>query len=239
MSFIINAREGNPYDTRDGIKVKISDTMEKISHPQTQEEALRELGITIENHQLIIEFCETGNPYIDPGGDRTKLAPPSTQIVKLNLNLESTPPSILEIKTSAVPFLKDGVNFFGYVMIKTPKGETRNIPITGRGTIALEGKESGDIHAGIVTGGACASFQARAAIVLAVAAAAGASKEQIDTIGKELRKLNNCYHGRGDILSYTIEAAQTPEDLMQSYTQFMAKLYPPEKRSTEILHLSV
>lgn len=231
MNLIINAREGNPYETPEGIKVKISDTMRKITHHQTQDEALRELGIKIENHQLIIEFSETGNAYVDPGGNRTKIAPPSTQIVKVNLHLKFTPPSILQIKTSAVPFVNDGVNFFGYVMIETPEGEIRNIPITGRGTVALEGKESGDIHAGIVTGGACASFQARVAIVLAVVAAAGTSKEQIDTIGKELRKLNSRYHGRGDILTYTIEAAKTSEDSMQSYTQFMAKLYPAWERS--------
>ncbi|MGD1910325.1 MAG: hypothetical protein ACFB2X_05560 [Rivularia sp. (in: cyanobacteria)] len=256
---MFNAREGNPYQRLDGKEVKVSDTMNKIANPQTQDEALKELGVTIEeNHhksffikiidflclssyfgdryiqkqyELKIEFSETGNAYAEPDGDRTKISDTSTEKVSIELFLDNTPPSPLKIKTSTEPFIEDGVNFFGYVSLETPSGETRRIPMTGRGTVALDGKEEGDFHAGIVTGGACACFQERIAMVVAVAAAAGASNQQIETIGNELHKLNDSYHGRADIFDYTIKAATTPQGKMQSYTQFMASRYPEEKRS--------
>ncbi len=256
---MFHARVGNSYQTVDGKEVKVSDTMNKIANPQTQDEGLKELGVTIKeihhksffiqiiyffcfsshfrdryNHkkyQLKIEFSETGNAYAEPKGDRTKISDTSTEKVSIEFFLDNTPPSPLKIKTSAQPFIEDGVNFFGYVSLETPPGEIRRIPMTGRGTVALEGKEEGDFHAGIVTGGACACFQERIAMVVAVAAAAGASNQQIETIGNQLHKLNDSYHGRADILDYTIKAATTPQDKMHSYTKFMEERYPEGKRS--------
>ena len=232
MNFPVKAREGKAYKTPDGQTVTVSDTMKKISNPNTQSEALSHLGVTIKNHQLKIEFSETGNPYAEPDGDRTKVSDTSTQTVTVELILDTPPPSTLKLQTEVSPFTQDSVNFFSSVTLETPDGEVRSLPMTGRGTVALEGKESGDIHAGIVTGGACACFQQRAALVLAVAAAAGANSGQVNEIGEKLHTLNDNFHGRGEILDYTVEAAKTSQDNMPSYTKFMADRYPESKRST-------
>ncbi|MDY7005927.1 MAG: hypothetical protein SWX82_18870 [Cyanobacteriota bacterium] len=231
MNFPVRAREGKPYQTPDGRTVSVSETMKKISDQKTQNEALNDLGVTITGNQLKVKFSETGNAYAEPDGDRTKVSDTSTQTLVFELVLDTPPPSTLKIQALPSPFTQDGVNFLGVVQLKTPSGETRNIPITGRGTVALEGKESGDFHAGIVTGGACACFQERTALVLAVAAAAGAKNEQLDEIGEKLRDINDNYHGRGEILDYTVEVAKTARENMPSYTKFMANYYPEGKRS--------
>ncbi|NEQ37592.1 MAG: hypothetical protein F6K40_15470 [Okeania sp. SIO3I5] len=232
MNFPVKAREGKAYKTPDGKTVTVSDTMKKISNPNTQSEALGDLGVTINNYQLKIEFSETGNPYAEPDGDRTKVSDASTQTVTVELILDDPPPSTLKLQTQLSPFTQDSVNFFGSVTLETPDGEVRSIPMTGRGTVALEGKESGDIHAGIVTGGTCACFQQRAALVLAVAASSGAKSEQLNEIGEKLHTLNDNFHGRGEILDYTVEAAKTSQNNMPSYTKFMADRYSESQRST-------
>lgn len=229
MSFIVNAREGNPYTTPQGKLVTISETFTKISAPQTQAEALSYLGVQFVDNHLIINFLETGNPYAEAQGDRTKLSEKTTDIAIVELALKQQPPQPLEIKAYLLPFIEDGVNFAGNVNFKTPMREKRKIPITGRGTAALEGRAN-DAHAGFCTGAGCASFQERSALVLAIAAAAGASNEQIDIIGEKLRPLNNKFHGRGDILSYCIECAKTAQDKMPSYKEFMTSLYPKDNR---------
>lgn len=228
MNFIVNAREGNPFNTPQGKVVTISETFSKISVPETQTEALNSLGIRIINSSLIINFLETGNPYVEAQGDRTKLGETTTDIAIVELDLQQKPPQNLDITAYLFPFIEDGVNFAGNVTCKTPSGEKCKIPVTGRGTAALEGRAN-DAHAGFCTGGGCASFQARTALVLAAATASGASKQQIDTIGKELRPLNDKFHGRGDILSYCIECAKTPQDKMPSYKEFMIALYPTNR----------
>lgn len=231
MNFPVIAREGKPYQTPDGRTVSVSDTMKKISNSNTQSEALSDLGITMTNHQLELKFSETGNAYSESDGDRTKVSDTSTQTIVVELALDTPPPSTLKIQALFSPFVQDGVNFFGLVELQTPSEEIRHIPVTGRGTAALEGKESGDVHAGIVTGGACACFQQRAALVLAVAAAAGAKNEQLDEIGEKLREINDSYHGRREILDYTVKAAKTSQKNMPSYTKFMADYYPEDERS--------
>ena len=47
-----------------------------------------------------------------------------------------------------------------------------------------------------------------------------------------MHTLNDNFHGRGEILDYTVEAAKTSQDNMPSYTKFMADRYPESKRST-------
>ncbi len=168
MNFPVRAREGKPYQTQDARTVSVSDTMRKISDQKTQNEALNDLGVTITGNHLKVKFSETGNAYAEPDGDRTKVSDTSTQTVAFELVLDTPPPSTLKIKALPSQFTQDGVNFFGSVELKTPSGEIRSIAVTGRGTVALEGKESGDFHAGIVTGSACACFQERTALVLAV-----------------------------------------------------------------------
>ncbi len=225
MNFIVNAREGNSYTTPQGKVVTISETLTNISDPQTQVAALSYLGVQFVDNHLIINFLETGNPYAEVEGDRTKLGEKITDIAIVELALRQQPPQPLEIKAYLLPFIEDGVNFAGNINFKTPGGEKRKIPMTGRGTAALEGRAN-DAHAGFCTGGACASFQSRSALVLAIAAAAGASNEQIDIIGEKFAQLNNKFHGRGDILSYCIESAKTPQEKMPSYKEFMTALYP-------------
>lgn len=227
MDYPIKAREGNPYTTPDGKKVTISETLKKLSNPETHVEALHALGITFGNNTLNIKFIETGNAYAEPSGDRTKTQDTSTETVDIELTLDTPPPQPLSLEGSLEPFMQDGVNFFGSVTFKTPNGDTRKIPMTGRGTAALEGRAN-DTHAGFCTGGACASFQERTALVLAVAAAAGAKNEQIDLIGEKLRHLNERYHGRGDILTYSLECAKTAQ--VPSYTEYMKARYPEGKR---------
>ncbi|ABG49565.1 hypothetical protein Tery_0050 [Trichodesmium erythraeum IMS101] len=78
--------------------------MKKISNPNTQSEALSHLGVTIKNHQLKIEFSETGNPYAEPDGDRTKVSDTSTQTVTVELILDTPPPSTLKLQTEVSPF---------------------------------------------------------------------------------------------------------------------------------------
>lgn len=229
MNFIVNAREGNGYNTPQGKLVTISETFSKISQPQTQAEALSFLGVQFVENRLIINFPETGNPYAEADGDRTKLGEKTTETAALELILQQQPSLPLEIKAYLLPFIENGVNFAGNVNFKTPMGEKRKIPMTGRGTAALEGRAN-DAHAGFCTGGACASFQERSALILAIAAAAGASNEQIDIIGEKLRQLNNRFHGRGDILSYNIECAKTAYDKMPSYFDYMIALYPKDNR---------
>ncbi len=228
MNFIVNAREGNSYPTPQGKVVTISETFTKISEPQTQGEAFSFLGVQFIGNNLIINFPETGNPYAEADGDRTKLGEKTTDTATLELTLQQLLLP-LEIKAYLLPFIANGVNFAGNVNFKTPRGEKRKIPMTGRGTAALEGRAN-DAHAGFCTGGACASFQERSALVLAIAAAAGASHEQIDMIGEKLKQLNNRFHGRGDILSYSIECAKTPQEKMPSYLDYMIALYPKDKR---------
>lgn len=230
MNFIVNAREGNAYTTAQGKVVTISETFTKISEPQTQAEALSFLGVKFVDNRLIINFPETGNPYAEESGDRTKLGEKTTDTAALELTLQQ-PPLPLEIKAYLLPFIENGINFAGNVNFKTPMGEKRKIPMTGRGTAALEGRAN-DAHAGFCTGGACASFQERSALILAISAAAGASNEQIDMIGEKLKQLNNRFHGRGDILSYSIECAKTAYDKMPSYFDYMIALYPKENRPT-------
>lgn len=225
MSFRVNAREGVAYKTPKGETVKISDTVKKISDVQKQHEALCDLGISLENSILKIEFHETGKPYIEPLGDRTKIGEETTEIVYVELQLDNLPPQILDIKACLEPFKEDNVNFAGKIDLSTPRGEKRSIPMTGRGTAALEG-QANDAHAGFCTGGTCATFQERTALVLAVGAAAGATKEQLKSIGEKLRSLNDRFHGRGDILTYTIKASQTSQGELESYTDFMKALYP-------------
>ena len=228
MDYLIKAREGNSYTTLDGKKVAISETISKLSHPETQVEALQALGITFNYKTLNIRFIETGNAYADPCGDRTKTEDLSTEIIDVELTLDNQPLQPLNIKGYLEPFMEDGVNFFGYVTCKTPNGETRKIPMIGRGTAALEGRAN-DAHAGFCAGGACASFQERTALVLAVAAAAGAKDEQIDLIGEKLQHLNDRYHGRGDILAYSLACAKTSQ--MPSYTEYMKARYSEGERS--------
>lgn len=230
MTFPVNAREGVPYKTPKGKLVTISDTIKNISVPETQADALCDLGITLEDNILKIEFYETGNPYIDPQGDRTKVGEETTEKITTELQLKQIPPKTLNIKAFLEPFTEQSVNFAGKIYLTTPDGENRRIPMTGRGTAALEGKAN-DFHAGFCTGGTCATFQERTALVLAVAAAAGATNEQLESIGEKLRSLNDQFHGRGDILTYTIKASQTPQNEIESYTEFMKSLYPEGKRS--------
>lgn len=231
MTFTVNAREGNSYQTIDGNVITISDTASKISTLETQTEALKHLGVSLDNKTLKINFSETGNPYSDPHGDRTKIGEKITETITVELLLENSPPSTLKIQASLIPFNEDGINFAGQVNFETPKGEKRRIPLTGRGTAALEGRAN-DAHAGVCTGGACAAFQERTALVLSVAAAAGATHEQIQSIGEKLRSLNDKFHGRGDILSYTIKAAQTSQDELETYIEFMKARYPEGNRSS-------
>lgn len=231
MNSLVNAREGNAYTTPQGKLVTLSETFTKISAPDTQAEALSYLGIKFVKNHLIMNFLETGNPYSEPQGDRTKLDEETTDMAILELALQQNPPQPLEIKAYLLPFIEEGVNFAGNVNFKTPMGEKRKIPMTGRGTAALEGRAN-DAHAGFCTGGACASFQERSALALAIAAAAGASSEQIDIIGEKLTQLNNKFHGRGDILSYCIECAKTAQNKMPSYKDFMIALYPKDSRPT-------
>ncbi|MEO0969885.1 MAG: hypothetical protein AAFX80_16530 [Cyanobacteria bacterium J06639_18] len=229
MDFIVSAREGNPYTTQQGKNVTISETVSNISAPQTQAQALSDIGIKFIGNKLIIDFLEIGNPYAEAQGDRTKLGEKTTDIASVELALQQDPPQPLEIRAYLLPFIEDGVNFAGNINFKTPCSEKRKIPMTGRGTAALEGRAN-DAHAGFCTGGACASFQERSALVLAVAAAAGASNEQIDIIGEKLGQLNHKFHGRKDILSYSIECAKTPQGKMPSYKEFMTALYPKDNR---------
>ena len=72
-------------------------------------------------------------------------------------------------------------------------------------------------------------FGVTAAAPVAVAGAAGASNEQIDSIGKKLRDINDKYHGRGDILNYAVECTKNSQ--MPSYLEYMKEHYPEEKRS--------
>ena len=202
MNFIVNAREGNSYPTPQGKVVTISETFTKISKPQTQGEAFSFLGVQFIGNNLIINFPETGNPYAEADGDRTKLGEKTTDTATLELTLQQLLLP-LEIKAYLLPFIESGINFAGNVNFKTPRG---------------------------CTGGVFASFQDRSAVVLAIAAAAGASHEQIDMIGEKLKQLNNRFHGRGDILSYSIECAKTPQEKMPSYLDYMIALYPKDKR---------
>ncbi|NEP54471.1 MAG: hypothetical protein F6K65_39035 [Moorea sp. SIO3C2] len=228
MDYPIRAREGNPYTTLEWKQVTISEIINKLSAPDTQVDALQVLGIRFNHKILDIKFIETGNAYADPDGDRTKIEDVSTKIVDVELILDNQPRQPLTIESSLEPFIEDGVNFFGSITCKTPNGETIKIPMIGRGTVALDGRAN-DAHAGFCVGGACASFQERTAIVLAVAAAAGAKDEQIDLIGEKLGDINDRYHGRRDILTYSLECAKRSQ--MPSYTEYMKARYPEGERS--------
>ncbi|MDY6784352.1 MAG: hypothetical protein SW833_17690 [Cyanobacteriota bacterium] len=225
MSFPVNARPGSPYKSRDGKTVSIIDTVRKISDPQTQAEALNELGIEFSDSILTIEFIETGKPYTKPKEDRTKIGEETTEVITVKLPLQTPPPKPLDIKASLSPFIEDGVNFAGKVCFQTITGEKRCIPMIGRGTAALEGREN-DAHAGFCVGGTCASFQERVALILAVAAAVGVSNDKLQLMGQKLQPINNRFHGREEILLYSVEASQTPYNELGSYTEFMRTRYP-------------
>ncbi|NET62471.1 MAG: hypothetical protein F6K47_42160, partial [Symploca sp. SIO2E6] len=79
MHYPIRAREGTPYITPDGQEITISEMAEKFSNPETQAVALSNLGITVDGNSLKIEFREQGYAYVDPSGDRTKIAEDKSQ----------------------------------------------------------------------------------------------------------------------------------------------------------------
>ncbi|MDE5086298.1 MAG: hypothetical protein O4805_03705, partial [Trichodesmium sp. St16_bin2-tuft] len=142
MDYPIRAREGNVYITPKNKEVKISNTIAKLSSHQTQKEALEDIGINLTNKTLIIKFMEIGNPYAEPLGDRTKISDKLTTTFEIELTLDNPAPQPLIIESSLEPLIQDAINFFTYISFKTPSQETRIIPITGRGTAALEGRDN-------------------------------------------------------------------------------------------------
>ena len=124
---------------------------------------------------------------MDPFGDRNLLElQKSTQRFTLNFSLALEPLYPLSVAVAFEPFFEDCVNFFGNVTVNTPNGEKRILPLTGRGTVALEGRKN-DAHASFTTGGASASFQNRCCFILAVAATSGAGMTALHQIGRVLK----------------------------------------------------
>ena len=104
MNFLVHAREGNSYTTTQGKVVTISETFTKISAPQTQREALNYIGIQFIGDRLILNFLETGNPYADVEGDRTKLGEKISDTVFVELALKQKFRYIgITIKTKTIP----------------------------------------------------------------------------------------------------------------------------------------
>jgi hypothetical protein len=96
MDYPIRAREGNVYITPENKEVKISNTIAKLSSPQTQKEALEDIGINLTNKTLIIKFMEIGNPYAEPLGDRTKISDKLTTTFEIELSLDNPAPQPLD-----------------------------------------------------------------------------------------------------------------------------------------------
>lgn len=211
LPFTINAREGDPFMAPNGDTVTIASLLQLSSMVDTQEKqnlAFEMIGLKLCDDLVDITFSETGKPYSDPTNDRTKIqAETESENVYCQFTLEQKPPMFVDINYSITPKVEAGVNFFGSVSVAIPGSkQCRVIPLTGRGTIALEGRLN-DAHAGFCTGGACASFQVRCAVLLATVAGLGATYGQICQLGRELLKLNDKFHGRDDILYYTCYCA--------------------------------
>lgn len=128
-----------------------------LNDAEYQAEGLSALGFTLSpSHPSVsIRFKERGKAYADPSGDRTKTEEEfSERYFETSLALPEKVDLPLSVRICLGGWNQDGVNFLGRV-------ETRGghvLPLTGRGTAALEGR-SGDAHAGFCTGGACAAFQ--------------------------------------------------------------------------------
>ena len=231
MQIQILPREPNAFETVLGETTEIKAVGHKLNNPSSQHLALRDLGVRLTDTNLSISFKETGFAYLDPFGDRNLLeSQKSTQSFTLNFSLALEPLYPLSVAVDFEPFFEDCVNFFGNVTVKTPNGEKRMLPLTGRGTVALEGRKN-DAHAGFATGGACASFQNRCCFILAVAAASGAGMAALHQIGQEFWKIDERYHGRSDCLKYAIFCSQTPLRDRISYANFLEQLYPRSRWS--------
>ena len=235
MPIQVTPREANGFENLFGDSIGIKNVGNRLSDPANQHLALRDLGIRISGTIFTISFKESGFAYADPSHDRKALEPHKTsKNFTVNVSLQLEPLYPLSIVVAFEPFVEECVNFFGYVTVNTPSREKRFIPLTGRGTAALEGRLN-DAHAGFVTGGACASFQNRCAFILAVAAAAGVGTAGLSQIGQEMFKINECYHGRDEILDYTLYCSQTQFRDRISYTEFMMQSYPNSSDRSPVL----
>lgn len=128
-----------------------------LNDAEHQEIGLSALGFVLspDGGSVTIRFKERGKAYADPGGDRTKTEEePTTRFFEISFVLPAKVKLPLPVVISLGGWYQDGVNFLGNVDV----AGSYVLPLTGRGTAALEGR-TGDAHAGFCTGGACAAFQ--------------------------------------------------------------------------------
>ena len=137
--------------------ISLTELVLLLNDASHQAEGLNALGFTLSQDKtsVNIRFKERGKAYADPGGDRTKTEQDvSERFFETSFALPQRAILPLNVCVSLGGWNQDGINFLGKV--EAIGGYI--LPLTGRGTAALEGR-SGDAHAGFCTGGACAAFQ--------------------------------------------------------------------------------
>ena len=194
-----------------------------------QSEALSMLGISIEHHSKTFSliYREEGTPYLEPSGNRSKLASTSKIMeASYSVRLARNPPEDLDLNISLVPFESEGVNYIGRITFNSPLNEYRYIPLVGRGTIALEGKEAGDAHCTVCVSGYSATFQQRVAFCFAILACCGGTTRDLDDLSTSLKAINDLFHGRDELFYYTLQCSKNPASSLPTYFKFMSHLYP-------------
>lgn len=219
--FPYRARFGNSYRCSvSAEKIQIEEALRSLSSDNIEQQ-LKLLDMKVKDGCVEITFIEDGNPYLDQSGDRTKTVSDISCQICIKVPLTTNPPKALKLSAILDPYQEEGVNYIGKVHVKNQRGESRVIPLVGRGTIALEGHETGDTHAGLATGGACATFQNRAAAIAGAAFALGLDEGALKQIFYTLNHVNSCYHGRKSSLDYIMYCISTSEKNRKTYYRYM------------------
>ena len=219
--FPYRARFGNSYRcSTSNEKIPVEEALHNLSSDNLEQQ-IELLDMVVKDGHLEITFIEIGNPYVDQSGDRSKTLSDISCQVCIKMPLLTKPPKALKLSALLDPYDEEGVNYLGKLHVENQQGESRIIPLVGRGTIALEGHESGDTHAGLATGGACATFQNRAAAIVGVVFALDLDDGALKQIYYTLCYVNSCYHGRKSSLDYIMYCVSTSDKNRKSYYRYM------------------
>lgn len=227
MKYPIKSKEGFPIVTTDDAAIPLHGIKDILPSSTAEEQILlcNKLGITFKNDCVTVVFNERGRAYEMPDEDRNAIEENESEQsfnlifgtlvdfdrfpLKISINLE---------ECTCQPF----VNFLGEIRFHNYQNREVAVPLTGRGTVALEGKIN-DAHAGLCTSGTCASFQARVAIIASILASFEITRDDIEIFRTHLLKICSRYLGTEEMLSYTIEKAFGLTN--DSYFDYINSLY--------------
>lgn len=235
MKYPIKAKEGLPIPTTSDGAIPlhgIKDILD-LATKEDQITLFDKLGITFLSDGTTVTFKERGQAYEIPEEDRNVIEINESELsfhivfgvvidrnkfpLKMSMNLDHC---------TGQPF----VNFLGEICFHNHENRKIIVPLTGRGTVALEGKIN-DAHAGLCTSGTCSSFQDRVAILSCILASMPMTRDDIEIFRTHLLKICSRFLGTEDILSYTIDRAFDLTN--ESYFDYMQSLYA-DKNEEEV-----